>query len=42
MDYTLNIAGALALRIALFPMKYSASDEAKQKFAALCIERSAA
>jgi hypothetical protein len=31
-DYALNLAGALALGIALFPMEWSASDKAKQKF----------
>jgi hypothetical protein len=31
-DYALNLAGALALGIALFPMQWSASDRAKQKF----------
>jgi hypothetical protein len=31
-DYALNLAGALALGIALLPMHWSGSDKAKQKF----------
>ena len=31
-DYALNLASALALGIALFPMHWSGSDKAKQKF----------